>query len=78
LKGKYGAAEQDRLLDQLASRVDGGEALVRELAATGTDLILTVGPVEDSAAFAEKLTGWTISKVDQATRTIVATSSPAP
>ncbi|MFN5298477.1 MAG: hypothetical protein ACK5HA_09270 [Planctomycetaceae bacterium] len=78
LKGKYGAVEQDRLLDQLASRVDGGEALVRELAATGTDLILTVGPVEDSAAFAEKLTGWTISKVDQATRTIVATSSPAP
>ncbi|MFM8580192.1 MAG: hypothetical protein ACKOFW_01685, partial [Planctomycetaceae bacterium] len=78
LKGRFGAAEQDRLLDQLAARVDGGKALVRELAATGTDLILTVGPVEDSEAFASQLTGWTISKVDRATRTISATSSPSP
>jgi len=70
VRGEYGVAEQDRLLMQVAGKADGGRASVQELAATGAELTLTIGPVADCEEFAQQLEGWTISKVDRAARTI--------
>ncbi len=62
--------QQDELLEKLAKLTDEGAGTFREISASNTEVSFTVGPVSDVAAFARKLPGLTVSKVDSEARMI--------